>query len=369
MKKYIIFLLCFIFSSLGLTAQLSAPNLLIPENDGGFESIFQWGLVVGASSYTLEISRDSDFPFGETYTWNNIADTFLITGLGLGLHIYWHVNATNDTFTSPWSEVWSFCTPDILNYLNLSYPINGANNVPINTGFSWEEYDGADSYNLRVSTNSNFTSLIIDTIVSGTSFCCANLQNNRKYYWRVYGIGYCIGWASSYKWNFTTIPAGINISLPTGWNMNSINFVPNNPAMSDIFSLIANNVNIVKNSSGQFYIPSLGINTIGNWKVNEGYQIYLNIGSTLYVYGIPVVPETNPISLPQGWNMISYLRNSAMSIETALAGISNKIVIVKNNSGGMYVPSLGINTIGNMLPGQGYQIYLSGGCVLTYPGN
>jgi len=43
-------------------------------------------------------------------------------------------------------------------------------------------------------------------------------------------------------------------------------------------------------------------------------------------------------------------------------------LIVKSETG-MYVPSYGINTLGNMQPGQGYYIYVLNNTILTYPAN
>lgn len=370
MKKYVFCFIIFLISCLNLSAQLSAPKQIYPENDGTFGGIFQWSLVDGATSYTLVLSLVDDFSIIEYY-WDNISDTIYVPDdpLASGEHYFWQINATDGINTSPWSEVWSFCIGFTTYDFELLYPSNGSDNIPINTHFEWDWYPYATSYELKVSTNWNFSTIILDTIVYDTYFCCSNLQNNTTYYWYVNALGYCIGWYSSAKWHFTTVSTGLNIPLSVGWNMNSSNIIPTDPAITSIFSSIANNVNIVKNSNGQFFIPSLGVNTIGNWNINEGYQINMNSAANLNIQGTPVVPEANPINLPQGWNIISYLRSSLMSIVTALASISNNIVIVKNNAGGMYVPSLGVNTISDMQPGQGYQVYLSGGCVLTYPGN
>jgi hypothetical protein len=45
------------------------------------------------------------------------------------------------------------------------------------------------------------------------------------------------------------------------------------------------------------------------------------------------------------------------------------MVIAKNGSGRVYWPALGINSIGDMNPGEGYQLYMSAAATLTYPAN
>jgi hypothetical protein len=95
----------------------------------------------------------------------------------------------------------------------------------------------------------------------------------------------------------------------------------------------------------------------------------MSANKELIIIGLQVNPETTPINLNNGWSIISYLRDNEMAIESALTSINSNIKIVKNNDGLVYIPLLGINTIGNMLPGQGYYINLEQSCILTYPGN
>lgn len=42
-----------------------------------------------------------------------------------------------------------------------------------------------------------------------------------------------------------------------------------------------NNLLIMKNGAGKLYVPSYSINTIGNMKMGEGYQIYVSATDTL----------------------------------------------------------------------------------------
>lgn len=92
---------------------------------------------------------------------------------------------------------------------------------------------------------------------------------------------------------------------------------------------------------------------------------------TLTISGIKIVPETTDITLSAGWNMIAYLRDNRMDIEIALAPLvaDNKLVIAKDNMGNVFYPAFEINMIGNILPGQGYQIYLLNSGTQVYPGN
>lgn len=159
------------------------------------------------------------------------------------------------------------------------------------------------------------------------------------------------------------------IVLPQGWNMISSIVTPANPSVSGLLSAIGPHMVLMKNGGGQVYWPALTVNTIGNWNPRHGYQIYMTSIDTLRLNGDELVPQTMPYALPSGWSLISYIRNTRLGVDTALASLGNSLVLVKNNTGQVYWPSLGVNTIGQLRTGQGYQVYLSTGATLTYSGN
>ena len=69
-----------------------------------------WQTSAGATTYTLQVSRDSLFSSFD-YNQSGISGTSLqITGLNNGITYYWRVSATNNYLTSPYSIPWSFTT-------------------------------------------------------------------------------------------------------------------------------------------------------------------------------------------------------------------------------------------------------------------
>jgi hypothetical protein len=158
----------------------------------------------------------------------------------------------------------------------------------------------------------------------------------------------------------------VTLNFEQGWNMFSLNINPLDPSIETIMNPIVDDILIVKNNDGETYIPRYGINDIGNINYLEGYQIYLKQESILDIQGQLVDPAT-PISLPTGWSLISYLPQSPINAATALATIESQLLIAKNNGGETYIPRYGINDIGNMQPGQGYQVCLTAAGTLTYP--
>ncbi|HPO63253.1 MAG TPA: hypothetical protein PK762_09250, partial [Candidatus Kapabacteria bacterium] len=158
------------------------------------------------------------------------------------------------------------------------------------------------------------------------------------------------------------------IEMQSGWNTISSYMIPLSLNLNSVFNDILPSINVIKNNEGKILIPQFGLNQIGDWSWQEGLMVNTNQVTNLNISGTEIEPQNYSLYLSQGWNLIPYLRNSAMSIEAALAPIVQNIIIVKNSNGKMYNPAFSINTIGNMQPGEGYFIYLSNNCVLTYPG-
>jgi hypothetical protein len=168
--------------------------------------------------------------------------------------------------------------------------------------------------------------------------------------------------------NITIPPQGAQtILLEQGWNMISSYIDPLNPSLRSLLAVPP--VEICKNNAGNVFWPSLNINTIGEWQVDEGLQCYSSVPTAVNLTGFMAIPEESPLDLTQGWNMIPYLRSSPLAINVALNSLASQLFLAKNNTGHVYWPSLPLNDIGDMQPGQGYQVYLTGPGTLVYADN
>ena len=160
-----------------------------------------------------------------------------------------------------------------------------------------------------------------------------------------------------------------SIELPIGWSYFSTYIIPSVATIDSIFTDIISNIIVVKNYLGQIYWPAYGINSIDNISICQGYQIKMIDTDTLILEGIAVQPENTNCHIPSSWSYISYLRNTPASIVNMTSSISTNIEIVKNYFGQIYWPVYNVNQIGNMIPGQGYQIKMTNASTLTYPAN
>lgn len=74
---------------------------------------------------------------------------------------------------------------------------------------------------------------------------------------------------------------------------------------------------------------------------------------------LSVAQDQNVIELPIGWSLFGFNCMEPIDVEQAFSPISDSIVIVKDFLGYVYLPEYGVNTIGNLEYGKGYQIKMT----------
>lgn len=62
------------------------------------------------------------------------------------------------------------------------------------------------------------------------------------------------------------------------------------------------------------------------------------------------------VDLAQGWNMIGFPLQESMDVAASLDVLGDNIHLIKNNNAAVYWPEFGFNSLGTLVPGQGYQI-------------
>ena len=135
---------------------------------------------------------------------------------------------------------------------------------------------------------------------------------------------------------------------------------------------------IGKNNGGFAWLPEYDFNGIGNLPQFEGLQIKFNESATSlynkvylrytgeivtdisYTYYSNTGQQANN-TLLQGWNMLSFPGIEPVDVTEYFAEFYNAgiMVIVKDYLGNVWLPQYDFNGIGNMLPGQGYQLKIS----------
>jgi pectate lyase len=251
-------------------------------------------------------------------------------------------------------------------------PENDAMNGGENLIFEWEAEQHLTHFTLQIATDHEFSSIVVnETNITEGSFTINSLNNNGSYYWRIRGFNDTgpSKWSDVWRFGTSGEQSYHVIRLDAGWNQISSYILPQNPQMENIFANLIGNVILVKNDKTGVFWPDIGVDEIGDWLYDQGYQVFVKEDDVLIINGYDLQPQHTPINMSEGWNHVAYLRNSTIEVDVALSLIIDKIVIVMNNNGEVFWPEYDINTIGSLNPGEGYMIYLSAPATLTYPPN
>lgn len=235
----------------------------------------------------------------------------------------------------------------------------------------WDQVNFANNYRLYVSL---YRDSLYKLVYSGIDTTFHDIGDHlipaTTFYYRVLANNDTSSSPLSDILEVTTLPEIHRINLAIGWNQISTYIIP---LLSDSIEVLLKNIEdnllIAKNFKGDVYIPTFSINTIGLWDLTQGYKLYMTEKDTLSISGKIAHFPKNQILLKAGWNMIAYLKNYDMPAEQAFESISksNNLLIVKNQTGQVYIPSYDINTIGNLKPGVAYNIFVLSNDNFTYP--
>lgn len=163
--------------------------------------------------------------------------------------------------------------------------------------------------------------------------------------------------------------AELTILLESGWNMVSHNLL----IMFDVSFITRDLVEAgilerVKDSEGRFYAPEFGFNNIPFWNRHEGYLIKVTENTELILNG-EKVRHNEPIQLHEGWQMVTYLPDFDMPVETAFRSLieQNLLIVAKDGIGRFYVPEFLFNNIPQCEPTKGYLLNIREDGTLVYP--
>lgn len=204
------------------------PELISPED--GLEDVmltqsFQWAPVPSAVLYRFQLSTDSSFT---TIEQDKLVGTLnnWVGGLQLGfVKYYWRVKANNGGNISNFSEVRSFTTG--IDVPILISPPDSAVNVSTSPTFEWTPVIGAVSYTLQISTFGSFINFVVNQPgITSNTYSVTDLDENKKYYWRVRGATANYEGLFSQVFRFTT---GSTNSVDEDKNLFTYNLDQNYP--------------------------------------------------------------------------------------------------------------------------------------------
>ena len=142
-------------------------------------------------------------------------------------------------------------------------------------------------------------------------------------------------------------------------NMFSMNVDMEDHSVENMFG---DDIFIAWNDGGEYYVPSYGVNSIGDMDNLAGYKGFLSGNQTLTMCASGMAMEhTTPITWdPFMLNMFSYIPQMPMSAMEVFDAYEDDILIIANDSGEYHVPSMNVYTLTTLEPGEAYTVFLTG---------
>src|SRR5581483_547239 len=179
------------------------PVLSTPTNGLALNTLrttFDWNDITGASSYTIQISKASNFST-LILSVNVMASTYTPTvDLPASSTLYWRVRTNGLNGPSIWSypmpSTWKFTTPNPPSIPALLSPTNNALLTNRQPTLDWKDATAPlgttfDHYQIQIATDATFASTIVDDVTLSGDITASiytpssPLSTNTKYYWRV----------------------------------------------------------------------------------------------------------------------------------------------------------------------------------------
>jgi hypothetical protein len=208
-----------------------APTLRTPANGALTTSYLprlDWSnssLPAGATfdHYDLQLASDAAFTSG--LMEQNIdgqatnSEYTLSTALTPNTRYYWRVRAFNTARqSSNWSSVYYLRAAMLPTSLTSPANVTSPTMTTFRPTFSWNPVTGASSYTIRISSTSAFSSTVVNSKASGTSYVpTIDLPLNKVLYWRVRAEGANGPSLWSAVWTFTSAnpPSTPKLSSPS----------------------------------------------------------------------------------------------------------------------------------------------------------
>ena len=365
-----------------IIAAPAAPVLTSPSNgvvDQALSLVVSWGSVGTATTYGVQVSTGSTFAALVSDQKGLTAPSATAGGLANSMTYYWRANASNGGGTSDWSLLWSFTTIMTAPAAPvLTSPSNGVIDQALSLVVSWSSVGTATTYGVQVSTTATFaTVILVQNGLTVQSATAGGLANGTTYFWRANAANAGGTGAWAVAWSFTTLmttPATPTLTAPANGAVNQPTsltlFWASDAAASSYGVQVSTDLNF---GSTIFGLNGFGTNaqaigvlantTVYFWRVNAA-----NLSGTSAWSGAWSFTTAPAFSgaIEAGWNIVSLnihpLDSSVVSVfgDTLSQRLYHRpkgLIVVKNLSGSIYFPSLGIKGFDTVHTGSGYQMY------------
>jgi len=164
-----------------IVGPIAAEEHALPENP----PILSWEPLSDVSAYEIEVDDAVDFINPGTVKVSTTS--YLIKNPQPSATFYWRVRGLRDGGgVTRWSEVGSYSIPGPHEIDPVTVtPANSSTTVLDDVVFDWEPVPGAKDYEIRVSSDVNFNTVIDSRIVKSTRYSPPTTYDNNQYWWQV----------------------------------------------------------------------------------------------------------------------------------------------------------------------------------------
>jgi photosystem II stability/assembly factor-like uncharacterized protein len=183
-------------------AQLASPSNTAVDIDPE-EVRFLWGRFTDATAYRLQVATDKNME-NIVYDDDKIFDNKLsLFDLDYFEKYYWRVRIRSFDHIGLWSGVWEFTTG--IQQPQLTAPDSNSTDNELDVYLQWESVLGSDKYEVLLSTDSEFSTTILeDDDVKVNFLITEGLEYDTEYFWKVRGVYQYGNGPWSEVWNFRT---------------------------------------------------------------------------------------------------------------------------------------------------------------------
>jgi hypothetical protein len=225
------------------------PTLVSPTNYSTGISVtptLDWADIPNVQNFQVQVSTSSSFSTTIVDQTNVSSSSYTIPGdlLGYSTYYYWRVRYVNGSVTSNWSSVWRIRTKTV----PTSYPTSPSyrqTGVSLTPTLTWSNISEADSYNVQLSTTSNFSNYTLneESLTSNSlAIPTGSLSPLTEYFWRVQVVanGQVSYWSTTYRFTTRSIKESAELFDPNILTVEDfdINVYPN--PTDDVLNIDAN---------------------------------------------------------------------------------------------------------------------------------
>ncbi|WP_422860483.1 T9SS type B sorting domain-containing protein [Flagellimonas sp. S174] len=180
------------FRTEDVTTPPSCTQLSLPENgdfDVNFRTNLRWNLAPGATSYLLRIGTTLNG--SEILPETNVGNVLRYNppnDLPINSDIFVQITPVNDNGQAQNCTIESFRTAVVAQSLNctrLTFPIDGATNVPLTPLLQWEEVPGATGYRVTIGTTPGGNEIVRERVFRTNSTFVINFDPNTLLFMKI----------------------------------------------------------------------------------------------------------------------------------------------------------------------------------------